>query len=258
MSNEGHEKGSLLSPMGEEYAPSQDDAARIFSKIQASLVAQGVTPKNPESVRPSSIPDPKRGFRSPKGLLAIGLSCVVAAGVFVGKGYLAPSPEASSVVTTKIQVSSPTPPSNENVAISNEPPPALVMPSLSVDELPTAKPSPSASAKSGEVAAKPTARPAATTTESDNDGLAREAALLAEARQAEQRGDDARALERLDEHARTFPNGWLAADRAAERVIVLCNLGRREEAVREAAAFLQGRPKSPLTRRIATSCAGQP
>ncbi len=60
----------------------------------------------------------------------------------------------------------------------------------------------------------------------------------------------------LDEHARTFPNGFLASDRAAEHIVVLCGLGRQDEAAREAKAFLAGRPEGPLTRRVTMSCAG--
>jgi len=47
------------------------------------------------------------------------------------------------------------------------------------------------------------------------------------------------------------------ADRAAERIIVLCSLGRRAEAVEQATVFLRSRPKSPLTRRVEASCAGE-
>lgn len=257
MSDEGHENGSLLSPMDEEYTPSDEDAARIFSKIQASLAAQGAASSASHSLA-STNPAVKGGFKIPKGLFAVGLSCMVAAGIFAGRAFLSSAPSSSPIATPSTSMLPPPSAPTAPVVASTDAPTAAAMPSLSVDELPTAKPSAAASAKVAEVAAKTAPQRAPEAPESDNDGLAREAALLAEARQAEQRGDDQRALERLDEHARTFPNGWLAADRAAERIIVLCNLGRREEASREAAVFLQSRPKSHLTRRIATSCAGQP
>ena len=72
------------------------------------------------------------------------------------------------------------------------------------------------------------------------------------------RGDAAQGLALLDEHAQTFPKGFLAGDRAAERIVVLCGLGRRDEAVREAKVFLAGRPEGPLTRRVTMSCGGEP
>ena len=47
-------------------------------------------------------------------------------------------------------------------------------------------------------------------------------------------------------------------ERIAERIVVLCTVGRRAEAAREAKSFLDGRPKSPLTRRVEASCAVEP
>ena len=113
---------------------------------------------------------------------------------------------------------------------------------------------------------KPVNPPAATTAPAvvavapaaDPDTLEREARILADARRARQADDAERALALLDQHAREFPTGWLASDRAAERIVVLCALGRRAEAVREAAIFLKGRPRGPLTRRVEMSCVGQP
>jgi RNA polymerase sigma-70 factor (ECF subfamily) len=91
-----------------------------------------------------------------------------------------------------------------------------------------------------------------------SETLEREARLLAEARRAVQRGDGPRALAILDQHAREFPSGFLSSDRAAERIVVLCSLGRRDEAIAAAKVFLAGRPIGPLTQRVTTSCAGQP
>jgi RNA polymerase sigma-70 factor (ECF subfamily) len=124
--------------------------------------------------------------------------------------------------------------------------PAPAIPSISVDALPNA--------------ARPTssATGSASTPPPATDTLEREARLLADARRAVQRGDDKGALLLLDEHARVFPKGWLANDRVVEHIVVLCNLGRQAEAMREATTFLQGRADSPLTHRVATSCAGQP
>lgn len=87
------------------------------------------------------------------------------------------------------------------------------------------------------------------------DTLGRETQLITSARAALKEKSPDKALAFLDEHARLFPNGWLANDRMAERIVVLCSVSRRSEAVREARAFLDGRPKSPLTRRVEESCA---
>ena len=71
-------------------------------------------------------------------------------------------------------------------------------------------------------------------------------------------GDAARALVLFDEHARTFPNGALAEERAAERVVALGDLHRNADARAAAAAFLRDHPHSPLSARVRESCACAP
>jgi hypothetical protein len=85
--------------------------------------------------------------------------------------------------------------------------------------------------------------------------VAREASLLRDADAALRAGDAGRALALLDEHTATFPGGVLAQERSAERVIVLCALGRTTEARRAAAAFLIDHPSSPLVSRVRGACA---
>ena len=67
-------------------------------------------------------------------------------------------------------------------------------------------------------------------------------------------GDPARALVLFDEHARAYPTGVLAEERRAERVMVLCELGRATEARTAARAFLREHPQSPLSPRVRASC----
>jgi hypothetical protein len=61
----------------------------------------------------------------------------------------------------------------------------------------------------------------------------------------------------LDEHARLYPNGALAEDRAAERVFALCALGDVDQARAEAARFLASHSLSPYASAVQSSC-GQP
>jgi hypothetical protein len=68
-------------------------------------------------------------------------------------------------------------------------------------------------------------------------------------------GDSARALALFDEHAIKYPRGVLAEERAAERVVALCNLGRYGEAHAAAAEFLRDHPHSPASTRVHGSCA---
>lgn len=85
--------------------------------------------------------------------------------------------------------------------------------------------------------------------------VAAEAELLRRADVALHAGDPARALALLNEHAARFPDGVLHEERSAERIDVLCALGRRTEAREGAAAFLRDHARSPLAVRVRGSCA---
>jgi RNA polymerase sigma-70 factor (ECF subfamily) len=89
-----------------------------------------------------------------------------------------------------------------------------------------------------------------------NPTLGAETQLLRRADQALRIGDPARALELLDEHARTFPEGVLAEERSAERVTTLCTLGRVNQARSEAVRFLAIHADSPLAKVVRRSCGG--
>jgi hypothetical protein len=83
-----------------------------------------------------------------------------------------------------------------------------------------------------------------------------EAELLRRADAARKAGDASRALDLLDEHRARFPTGILVQEREAERVVVLCALGRTGDAHVAAAAFLRDWPRSPLAGRVRGSCGG--
>jgi hypothetical protein len=84
--------------------------------------------------------------------------------------------------------------------------------------------------------------------------LSAEADLLRAADAAVRAGAPARALAILDQHGARFPSGALVEERDAERVVVLCALGRTEEGRAAATAFLRDRPRSPLAARVRASC----
>lgn len=248
MSVEPEERGSLLASLAGEYDPSEEDAERVFAKIQASLAENAaVTPS--ASGRAESTPMATGGA---KKTLALGVSCAALAiigALTFGRGDSSAGaqlqPQSQPHAETSSAIAAPT--------AEREPEATPVIPSVSIDSLPSATARPVGHST-------PKAAPPATPSEPapSTDTLEREARILADARRARQAGDGDRALALLEEHAREFPRGWLASDRAAERIVTLCALGRREEAVRDGAAFLDGRPKSPLTRRVEMSCAGRP
>ncbi len=247
MSLEPEKKPSVLAPLADQYELTEEGADRILSKIQTAYL-QDAGATSPVSA----------AARSGTGKLSLLLGSTCAALALVGvsvhlsAGGEAPSVIAASAVASPMGV---VPPSEA----AREPEPVEAVPSVSVDSLPSVAeipPSPRAPSKKPSAPIAGPDAPATAPAAASSDTLQQEARLITDARLALEHGDGDKALARLAEHARQFPNGWFAADRAAERIVVLCSLGRRAEAVEEATVFLQSRPKSPLTRRVETSCAG--
>lgn len=255
MSTQEKKKRSLLAPVIGAYEPTDADADRIFAKVEATLDAA-------PSSRPAAPASALSGARG-RTFVTASLSCVavaVVAGMALRTADDASSPSRSGPEASGGSVvveATDAPRANEapqapDEHAADEP----TIPLVEVDTLPTLATAPEAS--------QPSKPPAARTPSSlrapapDTDTLAEEARLLADARRASQAGAGEHALALLDEHASTFPKGWLEGEREAERVLVLCHLGRRAEATRAAAVFLEGRPKGPLTRRVEMSCAGPP
>jgi hypothetical protein len=87
--------------------------------------------------------------------------------------------------------------------------------------------------------------------------VAAEAELLRGADASLRAGDGAGALALLNEHAARFPSGILIEEREAERVLVLCALGRTAQARESRAAFLRDHGRSPLATRVRSACVGQ-
>jgi hypothetical protein len=58
----------------------------------------------------------------------------------------------------------------------------------------------------------------------------------------------------IEQHAAAYPNGALAQERDAARVLSLCALERNDEARRSQQQFLKTWPGSPLTERIQRAC----
>ena len=143
------------------------------------------------------------------------------------------------------------------------PPPAIVNPPVSPAQVATPK-SNAVSARdhvasndsTSTSSPTTTATPQVTAVASGPTTVDAEAAILRNADAALKRGDAQGALALVDQHARQFPNGILAEERDAERVVVLCALGRTDEARAAGAAFLRAHPRSPQTSRIRASCAG--
>lgn len=83
-----------------------------------------------------------------------------------------------------------------------------------------------------------------------DDALARETALVDEARRALGKDGAARALALLDEHDREFPSGVFHVDADVLRIEALERAGRAAEAERLAAQFLSRHSEGPYARRV--------
>ena len=246
---EPEEKPSLLAALADEYELDDAGADRLIAKIETA-VAQ-------DAGAASASAKAARGSGMGKNLLLIGASCLALATagslvVYTPSDTQSPKPNVTSPSPVHELVNE-SPREVENVSVT---------PSITVESLPSAPPeAPSPAAPTSDARKTPgtsTSAPSGASAAASADTLGRETALITSARAALKAGDSEKALELLGEHARLFPNGWLANDRIAERIVVLCSVGRRAEAAREAKSFLEGRPKSPLTRRVEASCAVEP
>lgn len=84
--------------------------------------------------------------------------------------------------------------------------------------------------------------------------LEAELQLLGKAQSALKSGQPSEALRALDEHARRFPSGVLAAERTGVRPIALCQAGRLDEGRNAARSYLRLVPNSVLSNRIRVAC----
>jgi hypothetical protein len=93
--------------------------------------------------------------------------------------------------------------------------------------------------------------------EEDRSTLAQELALLQRARRALNRQDAQLALGIVQSLDERFPEGVLMEERAATRILSLCQLERTEEARAQGQHFLAAHPRSVYAERVRRSCAGK-
>lgn len=123
-----------------------------------------------------------------------------------------------------------------------EPPPAPSPPVPEPPRGPRVRPTP-----------RPTAQP--DRAPQPESSLAAETRLLDRARQAVAAGRPTDALAILREAASRFPDGVLVQERAALRVVAMCDAGRYEAGREAAAAFMRSHPRSALRPRVESACA---
>ena len=118
---------------------------------------------------------------------------------------------------------------------------------------PTRLPAQATSAASS-ISLDPSKAPSVREERSRPDTLRGEIELLEDVRSALERGDGGRALQRLDAHV--TGDRQLLAERRAARILALSQLGRIDEARRDAASLLRDEPASLQRAAVERSCAG--
>ena len=86
--------------------------------------------------------------------------------------------------------------------------------------------------------------------------IAAEMALLKSAQQAIASGNHARGLEKVKQHAKSFPKSVLAEERELARVRALCGLGKQSAAEKAATSFRKRFSGSHLVKRLEQTCVG--
>jgi hypothetical protein len=155
--------------------------------------------------------------------------------------------DTASAATARAAIADPAAPArpSEPAAIEKAPAPsARALPRIAARE-PVDRPEEEITAPVPAPPPAPAASPAP-----EEDPLAAETRRLREAHSALQAGDPQKALGLLGEQG-----GQLGEERAAARVLALCQMGRVAEAESARAAFLREHPRSPLADRVRSGCA---
>jgi hypothetical protein len=170
----------------------------------------------------------------------VGIACAAAVGLGLW-GYFRPVLAVPERTLTPAPVEAPAPPP----------------PSVSAAPAPdTSLPAPADSLQTSPVVAKPsgTARPAPAPAPVS---LSAESRALAQVKRALVRADAPRALALLAEQDRQFAHGALHEERAAARVLALCDAGNAGAAREHAARFATRYPASLLKARVEAACRGK-
>jgi hypothetical protein len=264
MSELGPEAREILRNGRDGDNPSPADRARIHSALMAAIAAGAVTTVAGQASASSTSVVAELGLPASVGAakpIATSLvGTVFGKGLLVlffgaaGTGALLAWPSSNSVhapVQPRVMAN----PADSMVKAPLPPPSASPQEprSESPADAPAIAPAPVFSAKPLPVRASASAQ-GPKTTEETADSLVAETQRLREAHGALRGGDPEKALALLSEQAAEVEGQKLREERAAARVLVLCKLGRVDEANAEAAAFLTQNPRSPLADRVRHAC----
>lgn len=263
---------ALLSRTASDFEPSQADRERLRGALRARMLAgAGAAAAVPAAVKAATSTAPPAAAGTTI-LGATSAGTVVSKLVLVKFGVALLVVGATATATAVVATRHDAAPANAPVVVSSPLPtsaPSSATP-LDVAPAPTAEAVPSAEVV---VAPRPRARvvtsmpvaaskpssqiaeaKAASSSSPSEDAFDAEMAVLREVQLALRSHDGARALAALDAHDARFGRGALIEERAAARVIALCELGRTSEASAARASFFSSYPRSPQAERVRTAC----
>jgi hypothetical protein len=245
---------ALLEGARKELSPSASDRMRIQSRLVGNTAWF-----EPAPVRRSVLRGLTRSWRG--GLaLGLGLGALLGFGASQGIGYgwqrvakeAVPALASAELERAAVLASGPVEPA---AAVAVEP----AAQSAVLETEPVLERRALASRTRGEgaigrAATKAVAR--AASTEESGSTLAQELALLQRARRALNRNEALLALGIVQSLDERFPDGVLMEERAATRILSLCQLDRTEEARERGQRFLLDHARSVYAERVRRSCAG--
>ena len=246
---------AVLEGARKELSPSASDRMRIRSHLLGNPAWFQPAPVRRSFLRGGSAPRAwlRRVTRSWRGGLALGF----AVGAWLGFGV-------SQGVNLALQRSAERPAPAEPALAATPPAPAPAVLLAPVESAPVTEPveldRPVDAPRHPESSAtrKSSARGAQERNKAEESGstLAQELALLQRARRALNRSDALLALGIVQSLDERFPDGVLMEERAATRILSLCQLGRNEEATEQGHHFLLAHPRSVYAERVRHSCVG--
>lgn len=236
--------------------PSPEDRARVRRALQRTLAAGGALAATSAASGAASgatgvsatVATSALGVAG-KLIAVIALVGTVSAAIALRPTSSAAPPSPSKATPSALAIAAP--PSLETSAGEA---PSSALAKAHVDEAPAALPPAHAKVVASGALAADGPRSAAAAALPTEDPLSAETRRLREAHGALQGGDPQRALSLLDEQSAAYAQGELREERAAARVLALCNLGRIDEARAAANRFLRDNPHSPLSDRIRKGC----
>jgi hypothetical protein len=275
------EARALIRRVGTADGPVASDRARVKRSIVAALAGAGTLGGSGVAAGSPVVFGAVAGSKVTLASVALWLATGAGLGAAVStpavvsayrRAEAVSSPVATTAPTARVKAAEPAskpPRPAERAAFATEPPAPSPSEAAHVD---VARPAPArvaapvspnaVSAPDEPVAAAPrtplASRTPAPAASNGATSLAEETSLLHAAQRELARKNTSVALELLEEHATRFPQGALAQERRAARVLALCDLGRTAEARRAAEAFVRAAPQSPLVPRLRGSCALSP